>query len=165
MVLLLPAGHLAAQEPAAKHLVPAGEFPAFLFVAVQPITAPEAWRAVYDDVERCAGMKGDYDQIRWAVMEAPLHGPNGPTYAFNVGSRIVLVRHNTTYLRHEMLHHILQVAGWEPRHLGPGEHYTVADLHPLPVFDRCAGQTTTLASANSRGTPASATQGEPRTRQ
>lgn len=144
-VLLLPAGPLAAQEQSAKQPFPAGDAPAFLFVAVQPITAPETWRVVYDEVERCAGMTGNYDQIRWAEMDAPLRGPNGPTYAFNVGSRIVLVRQDTTYLRHEMLHHILQVAGWEPRHLGPGERYTIADLHPLPVFDRCAGRTDNLS--------------------
>ena len=95
MALLLLAAPLPAQEPAAKHSLPAGEFPAFLLVSVQPITAPRAWRAVYHEVERCAGMKGDYDQIRWAVMEAPLHGPSGPTYGFNVGSRIVLVRQDT----------------------------------------------------------------------
>jgi hypothetical protein len=90
-------------------------------------------------------MKGDYEGIRWAAMEAPLRGPNGPTYAFNIGSRIVLVRQDTTYLRHEMLHHILQVAGWEPRPLRPGEHYSIADLHPTPVFDLCAGGRDTVS--------------------
>jgi len=140
MVLLLPAGALATQGQGAKHPFPAGDAPAFLFAAVQPITAPPEWRAAYHEVERCAGMKGDYEQIRWAAMEAPLRGPNGPTYAFNIGSRIVLVRQDTTYLRHEMLHHILQVAGWEPRPLRPGEHYSIADLHPTPVFDLCAGR-------------------------
>jgi hypothetical protein len=144
MVVPLPASLLAAQEQSAEHPLPAGDAPAFLFAAVQPITAPQAWRAVYHEVEHCAGMKGDYDQIRWAVMDAPLQGPQGPTYAFNVGSRIVLVRQDTTYLRHEMLHHILQVAGWEPRPLGPGEHYSIADLHPMPVFERCAGRSDNL---------------------
>ena len=139
VVLTLPAGGLAAQARPAEHPLPAGDTPAFLFAAVQPITAPESWRAVYHEVERCAGMKGDYEQISWAVMDAPLRGPKGPTYAFNVGSRIVLVRQDTTYLRHEMLHHILQVAGWEPRPLRPGERYSIADLHPRPVFEVCAG--------------------------
>jgi hypothetical protein len=137
MVLALPAGSLAAQGQDPEHPLPAGDAPAFLFAAVQPISAPETWRAVYQQVERCAGMKGDYDQIRWAVMAAPLQGPKGPTYAFNVGSRIVLVRQDTTYLRHEMLHHILQVAGWKPRDLQTGEHYSIADLHPMPVFELC----------------------------
>jgi hypothetical protein len=66
-------------------------------------------------------------------------GPKGPTYAFNVGCRIVLVRDDTTYLRHEMLHHVLQVSGWHPRQLGPGEQYTIADLHPMPLFGLCTG--------------------------
>jgi hypothetical protein len=117
--------------------LPAGDPPAFLFASVQPLQAPEAWRTIYHEVERCAGMVGNYDLIRWAVMDAPLQGPKGPTFGFTVGQRIVLVRNDTTYLRHEMLHHILQTAGWQPRALQPGEHYTIADLHPMPVFGLC----------------------------
>jgi hypothetical protein len=128
------------QHRAGERPLPAGDAPAFLFAAVQPITAPESWRAVYHEVERCAGMAGDYDQVRWAVMEAPLQGPRGLTYGFNVGSRIVLVRQDTTYLRHEMLHHILQVGGWQPTTLRPGESYSIADLHPMPLFGVCVGR-------------------------
>jgi hypothetical protein len=128
-----------------ERALPAGDAPAFLFAAVQPIRAPEPWRAIYHEVERCAGMVGDYDVVHWAVMEAPLQGPRGPTYGFNVGSRIVLVRQDTTYLRHEMLHHILQVGGWQPPPLRPGERYSIADLHPMPLFGVCAGGT--VASA------------------
>ena len=117
--------------------LPAGDAPAFLLASVQPIEAPQSWRRIYHEVEQCAGKTGDYDAIRWAVMEAPLHGPKGPTYGFTVGRRIVLVRNDTTYLRHEMLHHILEVAGWHPRPLKPGEHYTIADLHPMPLFGLC----------------------------
>jgi len=119
--------------------LPAGDAPAFLFAAVQPLHAPEAWRRIYHQVERCAGKRGDYDAIRWSVMEAPLRGPKGPTYAFTVGRRIVLVRNDTTYLRHEMLHHVLEVAGWHPRQLRPGEQYSIADLHPMPLFGLCTG--------------------------
>jgi hypothetical protein len=129
----------AHEARTAEPPLPAGDAPAFLFASVQPFKAPESWRTVYHEVERCAGMVGDYDQIRWAVMEAPLQGPKGPTYGFNVGSRIVLVRRDTTYLRHEMLHHILQVGGWQPRTLEGGEHYTIADLHPMPLFGLCTG--------------------------
>jgi hypothetical protein len=119
--------------------LPAGDAPAFLLASVQPIEAPESWRRMYHEVEQCAGRRGDYDAIRWGVMEAPLQGPKGPTYAFTVGRRIVLVRGDTTYLRHEMLHHILEVSGWQPRALKPGEHYTIADLHPMPLFGLCTG--------------------------
>ena len=128
-----------AQADAESRPLPAGDAPAFLFASVQPIKAPETWRAAYHDVERCAGKVGNYDQIRWAVMDAPLAGPKGPTYGFTVGERIVLVRNDTTYLRHEMLHHILQTAGWQPRTLQPGEHYTIPDLHPMPLFGLCTG--------------------------
>ena len=147
VLLLLPARRLfgpnrpapaAPQAPTAQPL-PAGDAPAFLLASVQPIRAPEAWRGIYREVERCAGLVGDYDRIRWAVMEAPLQGPKGPTYGFTVGDRIVLVRNDTTYLRHEMLHHVLETAGWQPRALKPGEHYTIADLHPLPSFGLCTG--------------------------
>jgi hypothetical protein len=48
-------------------------------------------------------------------------------------------RDDTTYLRHEMLHHILEVGGWHPKSLDPGERYTIADLHPMPFFDVCSG--------------------------
>jgi hypothetical protein len=119
--------------------LPAGDAPAFLLASVQPVKAPESWRRIYHEVEQCAGRRGDYDAIRWGVMEAPLQGPKGPTYAFTVGRRIVLVRGDTTYLRHEMLHHILEVSGWRPRALEPGEHYTIADLHPMPLFGLCTG--------------------------
>ena len=120
--------------------LPAGDdVPAFLLASVQPIEAPKAWRRIYHEVEHCAGKTGDYDAIRWAVMEEPLRGPKGPTYAFTSGSRIVLVRGDTTYLRHEMLHHVLEVAGWHPRALEPGERYSIADLHPMPLFGLCTG--------------------------
>jgi hypothetical protein len=117
--------------------LPAGDVPAFLFASVQPITAPASWRTIYHEVERCAGKTGDYDRIRWSVMAAPLTGPKGPTFGFTVGERIVLVQNDTTYLRHEMLHHILQTAGWEPRSLQPGEHSSTVDLHPRPWFGLC----------------------------
>jgi hypothetical protein len=126
-------------EVAQVQPLPAGDAPAFLLAAVQPIKAPAAWREIYTEVEHCAGLVGDYDAIRWAVMEAPLQGPKGATYAFTVDRRIVLVRGDTTYLRHEMLHHILEVAGWHPRTLKPGERYTTADLHPMPLFSLCTG--------------------------
>jgi hypothetical protein len=119
--------------------LPAGEAPAFLLAAVQLIEAPGGWREIYHEVEQCAGLAGDYDAINWAVMEAPLQGPDGPTYAFVIGRRIVLVRDDTTYVRHEMLHHILAVGGWRPRTLRPGERYTMADLHPMPLFGLCTG--------------------------
>lgn len=119
--------------------LPAGDAPASLFASVQPMEAPPAWRTIYHQVEQCAGKTGNYDAIRWAVMDAPLQGPKGPTYAFTAGHQIVLVRDDTTYLRHEMLHHVLEVAGWHPHRLGPGEHYTIADLHPMPLFGLCTG--------------------------
>lgn len=90
-------------------------------------------------MERCAGLPGKYDAIRWSVMQAPIRGPKGPTNAFTVGQRIVLVQGDTTYLRHEMLHHILDVAGWRPRVLKAGEQHTIADLHPMPLFGLCTG--------------------------
>ena len=122
-----------------EEALPAGDAPAFLLASVQPLEAPAAWRRIYHEVERCAGKTGNYDAIRWAEMAAPLRGPKGPTYAFTVGRRIVLVRNDTTYLRHEMLHHVLEVSGWHPRALDPGEHYTIADLHPMPLFGLCTG--------------------------
>jgi hypothetical protein len=139
MVALLPASRLKPHKGTEERPLPAGDAPAFLFASVQPIKAPEAWRAIYHEVERCAGMVGDYDRIRWAVMDAPLQGPKGPTFGFTVGERIVLVRNDTTYLRHEMLHHVLLTAGWQPHPLQPGEHYTIADLHPMPLFGLCTG--------------------------
>lgn len=126
-------GHAKA-EP-----LPAGDAPAFLTVSVQPIRAPETWRSIYHEVERCTGLAGNYDSIRWSVMQAPIRGPKGPTNAFTVGHRIVLVQDDTTYLRHEMLHHILDVAGWRPHALKAGERYTIADLHPMPMFGLCTG--------------------------
>jgi hypothetical protein len=71
--------------------------------------------------------------------ETPLRAPKGPTYAFTIDRRIVLVRNDTTYLRHEMLHHVLEVAGWHPRQLRPGKQYSIADLHPMPLFGLCTG--------------------------
>jgi hypothetical protein len=119
--------------------LPAGDAPEFLRAFVQPIVAPAAWQRIYHEVEKCARASGDYARIRWAVMSAPLSGEKGLTYAFTIRDRIVLVRNDTTYLRHEMLHHILQVSGWNPRALGTGERYSIADLHPQPPFGRCTG--------------------------
>src|ERR1700682_4683063 len=53
------AGSESEGRPAARPL-PAGDAPAFLLASVQPIKAPEAWRTIYHEVERCAGMVGDY---------------------------------------------------------------------------------------------------------
>jgi len=139
VALVIVAPSHAVEHRRAQPLPAGADAPAFLLASVQPIEPPESWRRIYHEVEHCAGKAGDYDAIRWAVMEAPLHGPKGPTYAFTSGSRIVLVRDDTTYLRHEMLHHILEVAGWHPHPLQPGEHYTIADLHPMPLFGLCTG--------------------------
>jgi hypothetical protein len=68
-----------------------------------------------------------------------MQGPRGPTCAFMVNERIVLVQGDTTYLRHEMLHHILAVAGWRPGTLEAGERHRIADLHPRPIFGLCTG--------------------------
>jgi len=106
---------------------------------VQPMPGPADWRRIYREVERCAGASGDYDRVHWAVMDAPLVGPTGPTFAFTIRDRIVLVRNDTTYLRHEMLHHILEVSGRHPRVLEDAERHTIADLHPAPPFGRCTG--------------------------
>jgi hypothetical protein len=138
MALLL-AGELEAQASSADPVMAAGDASAFRVAFVQPVEAPAGWREIYREVERCAGQSGDYDTVRWAVIAAPLRGPEGPTFAFTVGSRIVLIRNDTTYLRHEMLHHILDVAGWRPRSLSTGERYTTADLHPAQFFGRCTG--------------------------
>jgi hypothetical protein len=129
---------LKAEESGTRAL-PAGDAPAFLFAAVQRIEAPSGWRELYHEVEQCAGLAGDYDAVSWAIMEAPLQGPKGPTFAFMIDRRIVLVRGDTTYLRHEMLHHILAVDGWQPPALPAGARYSIADLHPMPLFGRCAG--------------------------
>ena len=118
---LLIAGELEAQAASTAPVMAAGDASAFRVAFVQPIEAPGTWREIYREVERCAGKSGAYDSVRWAAIQAPLHGPEGPTFAFTVGSRIVLVRNDTTYLRHEMLHHILEVAGWQPRSLSAGE--------------------------------------------
>src|SRR5688500_1606061 len=50
------------QQGTGERPLPAGDAPAFLFASVQPIKAPEAWRTIYQKVERCAGMEGDYDR-------------------------------------------------------------------------------------------------------
>ena len=137
VALLIVAPSHAADNRPARPFPAGGDAPAFLLASVQPIEAPKAWRRIYHEVEHCAGKAGDYDAIHWAVMEEPLRGPKGPTYAFTSGSKIVLVRDDTTYLRHEMLHHVLEVAGWHPRALKPGERYSIADLHPMPLFGLC----------------------------
>src|SRR3954451_13827093 len=55
------------QNASGERPLPAGDAPAFLLASVQPITPPAAWRTIYHEVERCAGMVGDYERIRWAV--------------------------------------------------------------------------------------------------
>jgi hypothetical protein len=138
-VVMAPCTGRLKEEESGNHALPAGDAPAFLFAAVQLIEAPGSWRKIYHQVEQCAGRSGDYDAISWAVMEAPLQGPQGATYAFVIDRRIVLIRGDTTYLRHEMLHHILAVGGWQPPTLQAGERYTIADLHPMPLFGLCTG--------------------------
>jgi hypothetical protein len=49
------------------------------------------------------------------------------------------VQGDTTYLRHERLHHILDVAGWRPRALMAGEQYTIANGTRCLLFGLCTG--------------------------
>jgi len=38
-----------------------------------------------------------------------------------------------------MLHHVLEVSGWQSTCVEPGEHYAIADLHPMPLFGCARG--------------------------
>lgn len=105
--------------------------------AGRPIQPPSAWREMYAEVERCAGLTGNFDAVTWAVVDTPIQGSTGQVHGYTQGNRIVLVGDDTTYVRHEMLHHILTIAGWRPHTLRPGERYTIADLHPMPLFGLC----------------------------
>lgn len=137
--LLLMGIRPADRVASAGSLLPTNGSDLLRLAAPRQLTPPRSWRSVYREVAQCASMQGDYDAIQWGEMEGPLRGPTGTTYAFTTGSLIVLIQGDTTYLRHEMLHHVLTVAGWHPRRLAPGEHYTIADLHPMPPFGLCSG--------------------------
>lgn len=104
-------------------------------------TAPAAWRAIYAQVEACAGMpEGRYDGIRWFWADSAIASSSGGWgqrdyygEALEPERIIILIRGDTTYLRHEMLHDVLYQHGWRPP---AGASY--ADLHPSPPFGVCA---------------------------
>lgn len=133
------AGCLTAvsSAPAGPGTMPHGRF---LLPQAQAkrIVPPPAWRERYHEVERCAGLRGKFEAVRWNVMDQPLQGDHGPIYGLTQGSDIVLVRGDTTYLKHEILHHVLLQSGWRPPS-PKGGRYTVADLHPMPLFGLCTG--------------------------
>ncbi len=115
-------------------------------IVVDEFTPPQSWRAIYAEVETCAGRpQGQFDGITWYWVETgggPWVGEGGlPTYGMTrpESRRIYLIHGDTTVLRHEMLHDVLWQSGWRPTPSGPNGTFTHADLHPAPPFGLCSG--------------------------
>ena len=111
-------------------------------IVVDQFTPPPTWRAIYTQVATCAADKvPNFDAIRWYWVETgggPWQGQDGNTYGMTrpESRQIYLIRDDTTYLRHEMLHDILWQSGWRPP---AKDSLTIADLHPSPPFGICTG--------------------------
>jgi len=123
----------------------AGPFEPPSKIIVDQFTPPPSWRAIYAQVEQCAGRpEGQYDGIRWYWVETgggPWQGEGGATYGMTrpESRQIYLIHGDTTVLRHEMLHDVLWQSGWRPTPSGPNGTFTHADLHPAPPFGLCSG--------------------------
>ncbi len=100
---------------------------------VERITAPPEYARWYAATETCAGLKGDYAQVRWLVTPAPWMGVNGTTFGmWQKGHRITLnapERMDSTLVMHEVMHDLLEVNGLN----------RPDDPHPEAYFgpDRC----------------------------
>lgn len=89
------------------------------------------WRALYDSVEACTGLEGDYDRIHWFAVEHLYTGDGGAAGYWQPSHRIYLEvdgERSTDVprvywrrvARHEMIHELLQDGS-----------------HASPAFRRC----------------------------
>lgn len=137
-------GQLAHAQEAAPVPVYATEF-----------RPPEEYRVWYREAERCAGFRGNYHKVIFAVTEKPwktgydslsktaLYTYGQWTSAEHGYGLIVLNAddwRNEFYVKHEMLHDILWRNGWK----NPSTPTNLADTvdirsrHPVPPYERCA---------------------------
>jgi hypothetical protein len=103
---------------------------------VQLRQVPIGWRAAYDSVARCAGLRGDYSRLTfyevpdgWQTADGTwVYGRWTSDHAITVAT----VPGEPGLLRHEMLHDLLYDNGLQPV-TGDYDH-----LHPSPPFGVCA---------------------------
>jgi len=112
-------------------------------IYVTRFTPPPGWRAVYHEVAVCANLTDrGYDKIAWywvnTAGEKFWRSENGDTvYAVSepkaTPPRILMPTGDTTNIRHEMLHVILNENGWHPSI--PEAYVTQRELHPGPWYE------------------------------
>jgi hypothetical protein len=80
---------------------------------VTRVAPPSEYARWYADTERCVGLKGNYQKVRWYMAPSAWTGPNGITYGmWQDGHRITLnlpEAMDSTLVMHEAMHDILAV--------------------------------------------------------
>lgn len=98
---------------------------------------PADYARWYANMERCLGLEGDYDAVRWFVVPAPWRGSEqvtGLTHGANIGENRIIVNatewRDSVLVEHESVHHIL------------AQHDLQGEMnHPMPYYDgRCASE-------------------------
>ena len=84
-------------------------------VAAVRIAPPVEYAVWYSEVERCAGMRGDFLAVAWYLVPLPWKGPNGGTvYGQHGGDRIILnalMAGEVVSVKHEQMHDVLERNG------------------------------------------------------
>ena len=121
-----------------------------LIIYAQVFTPPAEYRRWYKEVEKCAKLKGNFDQIMWTVTPQPWKVNGYTTYGSwmsrgdTVKALILLNQQdwaNEFFVKHEMLHDVLGKNGKQPyADLDSTVHDTVniRRRHPVPPFEKCA---------------------------
>lgn len=103
-------------------------------VEVERFTPPPSFERVYHEVEACSGRRGEFAQVEWYWMPGPIALASRQVTGFWKDRRIVMIRDDTSHVRHESLHDVLYVSGWRP----VAGARTYEDGHPHPPFGWCA---------------------------
>lgn len=131
---------VSAQSDTTNKVYP--RYPTVMYVMRVP--AESSWVQMYHEVEKCSGRWGDVESVKWYITDHPVEGdlgtwehpkPSGVSFGIwrvlEDGSRqIVIMRNDTTTIRHEILHDVLWVNG---------RRGTALD-HPEPPFGLCAAR-------------------------
>ena len=82
------------------------------------VSPPDWYRTLYEQVEECRGMEGNFDEVTWVIKRDPWENEKGKIGEFKVkGDTITLLlgwENEQWLVRHESLHHIDSLA-WHPR--------------------------------------------------
>ena len=94
---------------------PPASHPSYYLINYAPTTPAAFYEREYHNAEECLERLGDYDAVIWGLADIIIHNDSSNIAGlFVMPNRIVLKRtyqHSPLVVRHESIHHILQMPG------------------------------------------------------